>query len=377
MNRVGALALRSGESPVAGAAPQIVNPLEDPAWDERVAAHPDCSVFHSAGWARVLHHTYGHRPAYFVCGEEGRIQALLPMMEVSSPFTGKRAVSLPFSDECRPLGFQPSEAPAVLHALVKCGRERRWRYWECRGGRDLFGEVPASDSYLIHTLDLRPGLGAVLAGVKHSARHAIHQAERHGLKGRIDTGLEALRAYYGMHCQTRAKHGIPPQPWSFFLNIHRHILSQEHGVVSLVTHQGKAVAGAVFLTLGRKALYKFSASDPSALRLRGNNLQMWTAIEWLCDHGFEELSLGRTDVVHAGLRSFKQAWGAAERRVSYFKYDLGTGQFVRAVPSRFGCAGALLRRMPSSWFRLAGVLLYRHLSSWMIASEAIEALQVV
>ena len=42
--------------------------------------------------ARVLARTYGHRPHYLACHQEGRLTALIPVMEVCSVFTGRRGV---------------------------------------------------------------------------------------------------------------------------------------------------------------------------------------------------------------------------------------------------------------------------------------------
>lgn len=44
---------------------------------------PEANCFHTAGWARVLHESYGYRPRYFASRRDGRIAALLPVMEVS------------------------------------------------------------------------------------------------------------------------------------------------------------------------------------------------------------------------------------------------------------------------------------------------------
>src|SRR6267378_7660562 len=78
----------------------IVNPIEYPDWDSLVAKHSDSSFFHTAAWARVLHETYGHTQWYFCRITEGGLEALLPVMEVSSRWTGRRGVSLPFTDFC-------------------------------------------------------------------------------------------------------------------------------------------------------------------------------------------------------------------------------------------------------------------------------------
>jgi hypothetical protein len=90
------------------------------------------TAFHTAEWAQVLHETYGHRPLYLAIGEPGRISALLPLMEVASPFTGRRGVSLPFTDSCSVLEVSPGVAGPLYQRALELGKERGWRYLECR-----------------------------------------------------------------------------------------------------------------------------------------------------------------------------------------------------------------------------------------------------
>lgn len=81
---------------------RIVDPLNDPHWGSSVEAFPGASFFHSAAWFRVLAETYNCRPLYFIAGEPGRIDPVLPVMEVQSRLTGTHGAALPFSDHCAP-----------------------------------------------------------------------------------------------------------------------------------------------------------------------------------------------------------------------------------------------------------------------------------
>src|SRR5436189_5713939 len=78
----------------------VINPLERPDWDLLLAGHPESCFFHGTAWARVLQQTYGHRPFYLCRFSDGQLCGLLPIMEVFSRWTGRRGVSLPFSDFC-------------------------------------------------------------------------------------------------------------------------------------------------------------------------------------------------------------------------------------------------------------------------------------
>ena len=71
-------------------------------WDSRLNHFPGATFFHGAAWARVLHSTYGYQPVYFATVEQDRLRSLLPVMEVNSWLTGRRGISLPFTDDCLP-----------------------------------------------------------------------------------------------------------------------------------------------------------------------------------------------------------------------------------------------------------------------------------
>jgi len=68
---------------------EILNPLTYPNWDDLLLTHADYSFFHTTAWARVLHESYGYEPLYFTATENGRLSALIPVMEVNSFITGK------------------------------------------------------------------------------------------------------------------------------------------------------------------------------------------------------------------------------------------------------------------------------------------------
>src|SRR5438445_438660 len=94
-----------GESSEESLEMRILDPIHNPGWDHVVALHRDAGCFHTSAWAKVLHQTYNHRPFYLRFSRGRRLAALVPLMEVRSPFTGRRGVCLPFSDVCEPLIF--------------------------------------------------------------------------------------------------------------------------------------------------------------------------------------------------------------------------------------------------------------------------------
>ena len=283
-------------------------------------------------------------------------------MEVNSWLTGRRGISLPFSDACEPLAQDAASFDALLQAAISHGRKRQWRYLDLRGGRRFLPECPASMQCYTHYIPLQEDECAMFARFAHSNRRAIRKAMEGGLRVEVSRGIEALRSFYAIHCRTRRRHGLPPQPFSFFSQIHRHILSRDEGRVFLAFVEEKPVAGAMFLESGRTALYKFAASDAAHQSLRPNNLLLWRAIQWYARFGFDRIDLGRTSMGNPGLRRFKQSWGATETSHDYFRYNVSAGRFTSAPNPETGWHNRLFRTLPGFVSRLLGNVLYRHVA---------------
>lgn len=330
-------------------------------WDDQVASHRGATFFHTQAWARVIWETYGHRPAYLVTAR-GPAGAVVPMMELNSPVTGRRGVCLPYTDECGPLMGEGTEREAILRRLHEHARARRWRYFEIRESGGLFEDAPASVSFHGHYTDLSVGEEALFQQVEGAVRRAIRKAQAGAVQAEISQAPGAMEEYYRLHCRTRRKHGLPPQPWSFFANIHRYVVAAGAGFVSLARVNGKPVAGSVFFLHRRRALYKFGASDERFQQLRGSNLQMWEAMRWLIRHGYEELDFGRTSLANAGLRRFKLGWAAKEKVISYAKYDMRRSMFVTDMDRGIGWYNRWFSMLPVPLLRWVGSWVYRHMA---------------
>jgi lipid II:glycine glycyltransferase (peptidoglycan interpeptide bridge formation enzyme) len=340
---------------------KFIDPLCDADWDRLVVSHPDYSFFHSSAWAKVLCKTYGHEPLYLHFSQDGETVALVPMMEVRSPLTGRRGVCLPFTDFCGPLLFGEGGAAMVLDRLSTLARERKWKHFEIRGGRTLDVSAKPAIAFYGHTLDLRDGEEALLARLKSSVRRALRKAERSDLIIEVSRTREATLEFYRLHTHTRKRHGLPPQPESFFLNIYEEIIKSGLGFINLASSGSRPVAGAVFFHLGKKAVYKFGASDEAGQEARGNNRIMWEAIRFLARAGAESLHFGRTSLENDGLRRFKLTWGTEEETIEYLKFDTAAKTWVGGRDNVAGFHSEIFGRLPLVLNRLAGAIIYPHL----------------
>ena len=309
----------------------------------------------------MLARTYKHEPFYFCCSRKDELLALVPMMEIRSQLTGRRGVGLPFTDWCPPLVFQADSWGFVMKTLTDLARERRWKHFELRGGVDGPQSKSQSMAFYGHTLELQGGSEEILSGFSSATRRAIRKAEKSELWVEATQTSEALRNYYKLHVETRKRHGLPPQPFSFFRNIQEEIIEPGLGFIVLAYLGIRAVAGAVYFHFGNNAVYKFGASDARLQEFRGNNLVMWKAIQVLAGGGFERLHFGRTSGDNEGLRKFKLGWGTREKHLGYTKYGATTGGSAKRRDRTKGFHNHIFGNLPSALNCLAGALIYPHL----------------
>ena len=340
---------------------KIINPLEFPSWDDMLLPHNGASFFHSSQWARLLAEAYDYRPMYFTLFDGGRLVATVPVMEVKSFLTGKRGVSLPFTDYCEPLAEGGQQFQLLFDGLAEYGRRAGWKHIELRGASSFLEGVQPSSSSYGHVLDLSKGVEYVFPGLRDSTKRNIKKARKEEVEVVIDASAHAVDEFYRLNCLTRKKHGLPPQPFGFFRGLFRNVIDKGSGFVAIASYKGKTVAGLVFLHSGRKAIYKYGASDENYNFLRANNLVMWEAINWYARNGYSQLCLGRTEPENSGLRQFKTGWGASERAINYYRYDLEKEAFVQAQLSVSGAHNAIFRKMPVPLLRAAGAVMYRHM----------------
>jgi hypothetical protein len=355
--------------PVAGdesySSIRLENPLTQADWDARISGQSGISFFHGSAWAKVLAGTYGFAPRYFAVSRGQQLVALLPLMEVNSWLTGKRGVSLPFTDFCEPFAAKGTSLGPVVKEVLQYGRKCGWKHVEFRGFPGITSHLPGAEpsvSFFTHQLKIFSDTDFLFARFESSCRRAIRKAQKSGLTIETAQSREALLDYYGLHCITRKDHGLPPQPLAFFLNIHQHVLSQNQGMIVTARHEGRPVASAMFFHAGPDVIYKFGASDAAGQELRANNLVMWEAIQWCARNGKSTLNFGRTSSSNDGLRRYKLGWTAVESEVRYHKYDLRQETFVGDRDDASGWHNRVFRALPTPMSRWAGSLLYRHMA---------------
>jgi len=347
-----------------------IDPLQDPRWATFVEEHPRSSVFHSIPWLQALQRTYGYQPIVHTASGPGeRLQDGIVFCRVESWITGRRLVSLPFSDHCEPLVDDPSCLYFLLSILQERFKAENWRSLEIRPVQrlEVSGGLRPVDGYYLHWLDLRPDVSTLFANLHQSStQRKIQRAEREALTYRDGHSDSLLEDFYQLLLLTRRRHGLPPQPRSWFRNLKD---SFGNCLKIRVAYRG-ALPIASIITIQHKdtLVYKYGCSDASFHNLGGMHLLLWTSILEAKSVGLRTFDLGRSDLGNRGLITFKDRWGAVRSPLAYYQYSKSPstssarsfeGPDWRAWVARL--AKPLFSCIPDRLISAAGTLLYKHI----------------
>lgn len=344
-----------------------VDPLADGRWDELVSRHPRAGVFHTSRWLSALHRTYGYDPVVFTTSGPGEpLSNGLVFCKVRSWITGRRLVSLPFSDHCDLLADSAAEQDELLAHVRDCVTRDGHAHAEIRPttteGPDRFTAVNLrpSETFCLHRLSLDVPLDILFHNLhRNCIQRKVQRAEREGLNYQSGQSDILLREFYDLLLRTRRRHRLPPQPLQWFRNL---VESMGASLTIRLVSKGHIPVAAI-LTLSHKGTitYKYGCSDERFHNLGGTPFLLWETIQEAKNQGMREFDLGRSDSGHAGLIQFKDRLGAVKTSLSYWRYP-GTraGDAVRPL-WRARVAKRIFSWAPAPVFVASGRFLYRHI----------------
>jgi len=340
-----------------------IDPLQDRRWGELLLKHPAATVFHLPEWLEALRRTYRYAPVVFTTSAPSQeLTDGLAMCRVNSWLTGRRLVSLPFSDHCEPLVSGMEEFQRLLSGLKQEMARGMHRYIEfrplsllpgCEGG------LERSEHFYFHKLDLSlPATELFGRFHKNCVKKKIIRAEREGLVYEEGHSAALLRKFYELQVITRRRHQLAPQPFAWFRNLAA--CMGEKLTVRLVSKDNTLIASILTLKFRQTLVCKYVCSNKLFSNLGGIQLLFWKAIQGAKREGLLELDLGRTEPGNEGLILFKDHLGATRTTGTYWRYPASSTALGRDT-WKMGVAKQVFSHLPNAWLTTTGRLLYRHI----------------
>lgn len=342
---------------------QHIDPLVDPRWPEFVLRHPQSSIFHTKDWLAALHHTYGYQPIAFTDTNGTNLDNALVFCKIRSSLTGKRLVSLPFSDHCQPLADQDA-IRSIVHNLQSHPLSRGMKYIELRplvkdglSGIDSFSDT---EQFCFHSIDLRNDIESLYRDLHHSCiRRKIKRAEKEELTYEQGASQALISKFRHLFLLTRRRHRLPPPPAAWFNNL-AYFLGDKLKI-HIVSKGDTPIASILTLTHKDVIVYKYGCSDASFSNMGGTPYLFWTVIQQAKEAGLREFDLGRSDYEDDGLIAFKGHLGATATNLTYLR---SSPLKPRRSASKSGTASLMrytISRLPDPLLAGIGNILYRHM----------------
>jgi lipid II:glycine glycyltransferase (peptidoglycan interpeptide bridge formation enzyme) len=284
---------------------------------------------------------------------------------VESWITGRRLVSLPFSDHCDPLCESKDELDFLIHNLLANLANQKSKYVELRPTRSDSSQTwekynfQPSTKYFLHTLSLIPNLPELFRGLdKDCVQRRSRRAERAGLVDQCGRSEELLKDFFTLFTLTRVRHQLPPIPLGWFRNL---ILCHGDALEIRVAYKdGVPISSILTIRFKQTLYYKYGCSDVQFNNFGATPWLFWNAIVGAKQRGSAEFDLGRTEAENLGLLAFKSHWARSPSPLIYWRYPTSSS-LVSVTSWKLKVAKRLFSLMPKSLLTLIGRLTYRHI----------------
>jgi hypothetical protein len=343
-----------------------IDPITDARWAEFVERHPSSSVFHTVGWLQALQRTYGYVPVAFTTSPPSSdLKNGIVFCRIDSWLTGRRLVSLPFSDHCEPLCDSIQNEDFLIRNLQTALIKQKWKYLELRPINANFGHVGgnsdfvAAGKYFLHRLNLAPDLRSLFRDFdKDSVQRRIRRAERAGLVEKCGRSNDLLKDFYALFVTTRHRHRLPPIPYAWFNNL---IQCKDKSLEIRVAYKDNIPIAAILTLQFRNVVYyKYGCSDLRFNKLGTTPWLLWRAIESGKSNGANQFDMGRTQEDNVGLLTFKNHWVPQPERLVYRKFP--ESSVVGSTDRwKMQIAKRIFSHMPERLLTITGRLIYRHI----------------
>jgi hypothetical protein len=278
------------------------------------------NLFYSRRWVNVLTTAYNF-DIQAVVNPRDRQHLLF---SVHNDFSGKRLLSLPFSDYVLP-DVELNSIPRFMEAIAKIYNDYSIIY---RADATLSPAFEGNNWKVIreamyHRVIIQDE-ETMWKNLSPSFRRGVKKANKNGVQVSLRYDSEAIDRFYELHSQLRKEkfHSLS-QPPAFFHTIHQEFIAQKLGFVMEAIHSDQLLASIIILVHNHILYYKFGTSAVDLLDSRPNNILFWYLLLYALENGYEQVDLGLSGKApsYEGLVRFKEGLGGVPKPITYFRKD--------------------------------------------------------
>ncbi len=277
-------------------------------WDDFVRAHAAGSFFHLSAWRGVIRETFGHKSHPLSVERDGKLAAILPLVEIKSALFGHSLVSNAFCVGGGPLAVDDAARLEVLDAAHRLGQKLGVDYVELRDTPD------AADGWLART-DLYANFKGPIAVKEEDNLTQIPRKQRAVVRKALKTEFEVTidrhtENFFPVYATTMRDHGTPALPRRYFDQLLT-TFGPECEILT-VHHKGRPISSVLNYYFGDAVLPYYTGSHNDARALGANDMMYWSVMRRAVELGYGAFDFGRSKV-GTGPYAFKHNWGFEPR----------------------------------------------------------------
>lgn len=328
------------------------------AWDAFVAACPQATFFHRAGWKRVIESSFGHRCHFLYAEADGVICGVLPLVHIKSRLFGNSLISTGFTVGGGPAVDKPEVMVALdLHA-AELGERLNVDYIEYRSGDVRHPDwAHNSELYVGFRKSIGPDYEKDMLAIPRKQRAMVRKGIKAGLVSTIDDGVDRLHHAYAVSVRNL---GTPVFAKSYFAAL-MEVFAGDVDIVT-VTDGGGVVASVMNFYFRDEVLPYYGGGLPEARPLAANDFMYWEVMRRAVERGCRIFDFGRSKR-GTGPFSFKKNWGFEPEPLEY-EYKLRTIDRlpdINPMNPKYRLFIAAWKRLPLPVTKLLGPSIVRNL----------------
>ncbi|SFU47214.1 FemAB family XrtA/PEP-CTERM system-associated protein [Pseudoduganella namucuonensis] len=308
--------------PAAAAAAPLALKLMQPAdmarWDAFVAACPEATFFHRAGWQTIIARVYGHQTWFYYAERDGQIVGVLCLAEIKSRLFGHSLGSLPFCVLGGVAATDDAARPLLDAAAEKLARELGVGHLEYRNLLPAHAGDPSwyqKELYVTFRKEISADDEENMNAIPRKQRAMVRKGIKCELRGVIDRDVERFFTAYATSVH---RLGTPVFPKKYF-SVIKEVFGDECEIrVILRGPEGEdeLIAGVMSFYWRDEVLPYYGGSLPAARECAGNDFMYWNLMQFAAARGARVFDFGRSKL-GTGAFDFKKNWGFSPTPLAY------------------------------------------------------------
>lgn len=265
-------------------------------WDTRLADNPDGgNVFQAAEMAKAKRQN-GWTPRYLIT--DG---IALTVLEKYIPLLGKfwylpKGPGVTTETELLPLIDELTHFARTKGAFVVKIEPEILESDDTKNAIMETGLIPTravQPNVSTVIIDTAPSLDEIMASFNQKGRNALRRAEREGVKTRpVEATEENMQIMFDLLATTAAgRFDSSLRSFDYYKTFWHNYTRYGHGSLFFAEYDGRIIAGAFCMYLGKKGLYKDGASLREKVVYGASHLLQWEVIKWMKERGVTSYDL--------------------------------------------------------------------------------------